>query len=459
MNARLPPDAIDDLRRSIKGAVAAPGDPRYEDSRRTFNALVDRRPAVVVRPEDTDDVRTAFAFARSQGLPVSVRGGGHSVAGHGVGQDALALDLRPMSTVHVDPESRTVRVGGGATWRDVDPACQLYGLALPGGTFDATGVGGLTLGGGLGYLLGTYGLTIDNLVEAEVVTPAGDVLVASATAEPELFWALRGGGGNFGVVTAFVYRLHQVTTIFGGVQLYTLSDAPELIRRCRDLMAVAPDELTCMIDLDARGARLYVCSQQPPRDARSLLSRHLGALRAVRDGVRTMPYLTLQRATGELRFGLRHYWKGHFVTELTDELIDDAVAHVREPGAADSSILFEPLHGAASRVREDATAFGHRAARYNVSALGIWGDPALDAQVIAWARTFAAAIEPLSVSGGGYLNYGAPDEPAARVAAAYGAQNFVRLRAAKDRYDPGNVLRFNHNIPPGERGSAGKRAT
>ena len=449
-HAVLPTRSIEELRRSLHGAVAVPNDPRYDDARQTFNALVDRYPRIVVQPLDNADVRVAFEFAHTHDLPVSVRGGGHSVAGHAVGQDALALDLRMLAGVHVDPERQRVRAGGGATWRDVDPACQLHGLAVPGGTFDATGIGGLTLGGGVGYLLGAYGLTLDNLVAAEVVTPNGDVLVASGDDHEDLFWALRGGGGNFGVVTAFEYSLHRVTTIFGGVQLYALGDAAELIRRFRDLMAAAPDELTCMIDLDARGAKLYVCSTQDPGAAGSLLARYLRGLRPIRDGVRAMPYLTLQRASGELRFGLRHYWKGHFVRDLPDDLIDLAVEHVQRPEAASSSILFEPLHGAARRVPSEATAFGQRNARYNVSALGIWSDVADDARVIAWTREYAAALALLSVTGGGYLNYGATDEPLARVEAAFGTQKFARLREIKRRYDPDNVLRFNHNIPPAD---------
>jgi len=448
IRAVLPAGSIDELRRSLHGTVAVPDDAAYDDARRTFNALIDRYPRLVVQPHDSADVAVAFEFARAHGLPVSVRGGGHSVAGHAVGQDALALDLRALAGVDVDPQRRRVRAGGGATWRDVDPACQLHGLALPGGTFDATGIGGLTLGGGLGYLLGAYGLTLDNLVAAEVVTPNGELLVASEAEHEDLFWALRGGGGNFGVVTAFEYGLHRVATIFGGVQLYQLGDAGELLRRFRELMATAPDELTCMVDLDALGAKLYVCSTQDPRDARSLLARYLGELRPVRDGARTMPYLTLQRASGELRFGLRHYWKGHFVRDLPDEVIDLAVEHVRRPEAVSSSILFEPLHGAAGRISHDATAFGQRNARYNISALGIWSDAVDDARVVAWARAYAAALEPLSVTGGGYLNYGATDEPLARVEAAFGSEKFARLREIKRRYDPGNVLRFNHNIPP-----------
>jgi len=439
---------VAELQPNLRGSVVMPPDPRYDDARTVFNALVDRRPAVVVQPADVADVGTALEYAQAKALPVSVRGGGHSVAGHSVGDDALALDLRQLFHVRVDPRCLTVTAGGGATWRDVDPACQLHGLALPGGTFDATGIGGLTLGGGIGYLLGAYGLTLDNLVSAEVVTPGKGTLVASADEHPDLFWALRGGGGNFGVVTAFTYRLHPVRTVFGGLLIYALPTAAAALRAFKSVMEEAPDGLTLMVDLYATGAKVYVCSVDGGRSPRALLERHFGRLTPVREALGELPYLTVQRLTGELRFGLRHYWKGHFLRSLPDELIDLAVEHIARPDARASSILFEPMHGAAARVPDEATAFAQRHARFNVSALGIWSDAVDDDRVIGWARWFASALEPHSASGGGYLNYGAPDEPLSRVEAAYGSARFRRLSEIKRLYDPANLLRFNHNIPP-----------
>ena len=448
-NDRMNPGGVvADLQPNLRGSVVMSPDPRYDDARMVFNALVDRRPAVVVQPADAADVRTALEYAQAKALPVSVRGGGHSVAGHSVGDDALALDLRPLFHVRVDPRSLTVTAGGGATWRDVDPACQLHGLALPGGTFDATGIGGLTLGGGIGYLLGAYGLTLDNLVSAHVVTPGEGSLVASADEHPDLFWALRGGGGNFGVVTAFVYRLHPVTTVFGGLIRYPLPVAAAALRAFKSVMEEAPDGLTVMVDLDASGAKVYVCCVDGGKAPRALLERHFGRLTPVRETLGELPYLTVQRLTGELRFGLRHYWKGHFLRDLPDELIDLAVEHIAQPDARASSILFEPMHGAVVRVPDEATAFAQRQARFNVTALGIWSDPADDDAVIRWGRWFASALEPHSASGGGYLNYGAPDESLSRVEAAYGSARFQRLSEIKRLYDPGNLLRFNHNIPP-----------
>ncbi len=444
----LSPSSMAELRRSIRGVVATAPDPRYLNACNVFNALSHHRPELVVQPADAGDVKTALEYARAETLPVSVRGGGHSVAGHAVGDGALALDLRRLSGTWVDPKRRRVRAGGGATWRTVDPACQLHGLALPGGTFDATGIGGLTLGGGIGFLLGAFGLTLDNLTAAEVVTPLGDITVASDQDHPELFWALRGGGGNFGVVTTFEYRVHPVTHVFGGTLDFVSSDVEELLRRVRGLLDAAPDDFVCIADLDAARARVYVCSLGSVSAGRELISRHLGRLVPVVDAVGEIAYLTLQRMAGELRFGERHYWKGHFLRELPDEIIELAAEHLRRPEVAQSSILFEPLRGAVRNEPPGGTAFGQRHAAWNVSALGIWSDPADDAAVTGWARSFAAALEPYSTTGGSYLNYGASDEPLDRVAAAFGDQAFARLREVKRRYDPENLLRFNHNIPP-----------
>lgn len=440
--------SVAELRGAIRGGVATPPDPRYLIACALFNALSRSRPELVVQPVDNQDVRTALDYARAENLPVSVRGGGHSVAGHAVGNGSLALDLRRLSAVSVDSKAQRARAGGGATWRAVDPACQLHGLALPGGTFDTTGVGGLTLGGGIGFLIGAFGLTLDSLVGAEVVTPSGEIVIASEEDHRELFWALRGGGGNFGVVTAFEYRLHPVTHIFGGTLDYAASDARELLLRMRELLDAAPDDFVCIADLDADRARVYVCSPGSAPAGRELVSRHLGNLVPVVDAVGEIPYLTLQRMTGELRFGGRHYWKGHFLRELPDEIIELTAEHLRRPEVAQSSILFEPLRGAVRHEPTGGTAFAQRRAAWNVSALGIWTDPTDDAAVTSWARAFAAALEPYSTTGGGYLNYSASDEPLDRVAAAFGDAAFTRLREVKRRYDPENRLRFNHNIPP-----------
>ena len=411
--------------------------------------MIDRRPAAIARPTSEDEVLSALAYAADEDLPVAIRGGGHSVAGHSCCEGGLVVDLRALRHVTVDPTARRVRAGGGTTWRKFDPACLEHGLGMPGGTFDTTGIAGLTLGGGIGYLIGAYGLTLDNLVSARVATLDGRVVTASADEEPELFWALRGGGGNFGVVTEFEYRLHPVSTIYGGVLTYSISKAGEGFRVFRDLMEDAPDELTLIAAVDEESFEVYVCFLGDDERGKRLVEplRRLGP---AQDDVHRRPYLELQRITGELPFGLRHYWKSHFLRELPDEAIDMTVEHFESGGSKlQGGILVEPFHGAARRVPVDDTAWNERSARYNASALAIWDDPADDEAEIAWARAYASALEPWCTSGGGgYLNYGSHDEPAERVQAAYGDEKFARLRDVKRRWDPENRFRFNGNIPP-----------
>jgi FAD/FMN-containing dehydrogenase len=437
--------------RGFAGEIVANGHPTYDEARGTFNALVDRRPVAIARCRGTDDVAIALAVAREQGLPVAVRGGGHNVAGHAVCDGGLVVDLSGLDTVEVDPDARIARAGGGATWRAFDAATTAHGLAAPGGTFGTTGVGGLTLGGGIGFLIGRYGLSCDNLVGAEVVTVEGDVLEVGEDAHPELFWALRGGGGNFGVVTRLDFRLHPVSDVVGGMLIWRHAAAPDAMRTFRDTALAAPDDFTIQSVIGesvALGQIVFVvivCStgddEEPP-----LLRRLRGVPGLLSDDVRPRPYLELQRML-DLPFGLRHYWKGHFVRELPDALLDE-IWRAAAPGGPRGSILIEAIHGAAARVAPDATAVGFREAAFNVSALSIWEDPAADESQVAWARTTAAAAEPYTLRGGGYLNYMQADEPIERVRAAFGAEAFERLQAVKRTYDPENTLRFNQNVPP-----------
>ena len=397
----------------------------------------------------------ALASAVDADLSIAVRGGGHSVAGHSSCEGGLLVDLREMRSVEVDPRARRARAEGGATWRDFDPACLEHGLAMPGGTFDTTGIAGLTLGGGIGYLIGAYGLTLDNLVSARVATLGGKIVTASAEDEPELFWAIRGGGGNFGVVTSFEYRLHSLSTVYGGVLLLPIEKAHDGLKVFRELMEEAPDELTLIAMLgheesaDAETLVIFVCFLGTDGQG----ERHIEPLRRLQplqDDVRRRPYLELQRITGELPFGLRHYWKSHFLRELPDEAIELSIEHFgsRAP-QAHGSILIEPFHGAARRVALDETAWNERSARYNASCLAIWDSAADDDREIAWSRAYAAALEPWwTAGGGGYLNYGSPDEPVERVRAAFGETKFTRLQQVKRHWDPDNRFRFNTNIPP-----------
>ena len=438
--------------RDFSGEILAEGDADYDAARATFNALVDRRPLAIARCRSTADVAIAVQVAAELELPVAVRGGGHNVAGHAVCDGGLVVDLSGIAVVEVDPVARVAKAGGGATWQTFDAACQQHGLATPGGTFATTGVGGLTLGGGIGFLIGRHGLTCDNLIAAEVVTVDGRTLVADEERHPDLFWALRGGGGNFGVVTRFDFRLHPVDEVVGGFLAYAFDAAPAVLRVFRDVAAGAPDEFSsqAVIGWDRESGErqlvVIVCStgaeEEPER---------LRALRAapglLSDDVQRMPYLALQIAQ-DLPFGLRNYWKGHFVRELPDRLLDELCERYAAPPQPPGAILIEAIHGAASRVPAEATAVGFREAAFNVSALAIWQDAALDDAQIAWARETAAAVAPSSLAGGGYLNYMQHDEPVERVRAAFGSERFERLQAVKRTYDPENVLRFNQNIPP-----------
>jgi FAD/FMN-containing dehydrogenase len=440
---------IERLQRALRGPVLAPDDPGYDVARRTFNAMTDRRPAVIACCAGTADVAAAVDFASREGLPVAIRGGGHSVAGHSVCEGGLVIDLRLMHQVRVDPLSRRVWAGGGANWRDVDAPCAAHSLAMPGGTFDTTGVAGLTLGGGIGHLMGLHGLTLDNLVSAEVVLADGSVVTASEAADADLFWALRGGGGNFGVVTEFEFALHPLPAAWGGVISFAQPHLGEAVRLFRDVMASAPDELVLMVALRDGAAHVTVCFAGDVTAGEAAVRPLREQVPVLRDRLGMTSYLQIQVMQGDTPFGLRHYWKSHFVSALPDDLIDEIVEHyLAHPRDYEDSILIEQMHGAALRVSADATAFSRRDASFNVSALAHWDDATRDREHIAWARRTAGAVESHSTSAGGYLNYGAPDEPIERVRAAYGDANFERLSQLKRRYDPHNLFRFNHNIPP-----------
>jgi hypothetical protein len=433
-----------------RGPVLDELDPGYDTARVSFNALLDRRPAVIARAACVDDVVAALVFAQEADLAVAIRGGGHSVAGHSMCDGGVVIDLRLLHDVSVDVERRRAVVGGGAMWRDVDAPLVARGLTMPGGTFDTTGVAGLTLGGGLGHLMGVQGLTLDHLVSAEVVLATGDVVVASSSAEPDLFWALRGGGGNFGVVTSFEFALESLPPVFGGIVTYARPEFAAGIRLFRDLMDAAPDELTMMAYLNRDRLHVTVCAVgDPPRWSDSV-ERLRTTVPVAEDGLGLNSYLQIQVMQGDTPFGIRHYWKSHFVEALSDDLIDEVVEHyVGRAAASASSILIEPVHGQARRVPLEETAWNRRDAGYNVSVLGHWLDPAIDDSEIEWVRAGAAQVAGHSQNGGGYLNYGAPDEPVERIRAAFGDKKYERLRAIKRRFDPDNLFRFNHNIPPG----------
>ena len=442
---------LDELRRSVTGAVIAPEEASYDAARRCFNALVDRRPAVIVRCLGAEDVATAFEFARANALEVAVRGGGHNPAGHCVCDGGLVIDLSLMRRVEVDRDARIARAEGGATWLDFDTATQAFGLVTPGGVVGSTGVAGLTFGGGIGHLTAQHGLTCDSLVSAEVVTPDGTVVRASADEDAELLWGLRGGGGNFGVATRLEFRLHRLDRVVGGRLTCAGAGVADALRRYRDLAARAPRDLSCetVLAVDETVepilvvAPCYTGSDGNPSDVSEL--RSLPGV--VDDGVRPRSFVSQQHLFNPPYGEDRNYWKSHFVRELPDELIDGLLGRMVALGRSPGQILIESLHGAPKDADTSTGALGFRDAAFNISAMAGWQDPALDDQYIQWARETAAAVEPWSV-GGGYVNYMQADEPIERVRSAFGDQAFGRLQTLKSRYDPSNVLHRNQNIPP-----------
>ena len=444
--------ALNELRRSLSGAVIGPDDPGYDAARRCFNALIDRRPAVIARCLAAADVGTALDFARSNGLEVAVRGGGHNPAGHCVVDDGLVIDLSQLRSVQVDADERVAHADGGATWLDFDTAAAAYGLVTPGGVVGSTGVGGLTLGGGIGHLISQHGLTCDNLIGAELVTPDGAVIQGNADENADLLWGLRGGGGNFGVVTRLDFRLHELDGLVGGQLAFGGSGVRDAFRRFRDLAARLSGELSIQAGLGvdeslAPTLAVYPCytgSARAPNELEELRS----APGLLDDGLRAHTFMEQQRIFDSPYGEDRHYWKGHFVRELSDELIDALLERVVAMGRPPGGVLVESLHGAPKDVDGAGSAVGWRRAAFNVSAMAQWQDPSLDADYIQWARETAAAIEPWSFSGGGYVNYMQGDEPIERIRDAFGDESFERLQVLKRRYDPANVLHRNQNIPP-----------
>ena len=434
---------VNELRRSLAGTVIEPADTEYDAARRCYNALVDRRPAVIARCMRADDVATAFDFARAHELQVAVRGGGHNPAGHCVLDHGLVIDLSLMRHVEVN-DGNIARAQGGATWLDFDSATQTQGLVTPGGVIGSTGVAGLTFGGGIGHLTTQFGLTCDNLVGATLVTPDGAVVEADA----ELLWGLRGGGGNFGVATELQFRLHPLERVVGGMLGYAGDGVRDALRTFRDLVARSPRDLSCQAVLTVDESLTPILTVVPCSTGSGDLRELREAQGLVSDGVREHTFLDQQRVYESPYGENRQYWKGHFVRELPDELIDELLKRIGALGRPPGGILIESLHGAPKDADAHAAVLGWRQAAFNVSVMATWQDAALDEQHIGWARETAAAIEPWSFSGGGYLNYMQADEPLERVRAAFGDEAFERLRAIKARYDPNNVLRRNQNIPP-----------
>jgi FAD/FMN-containing dehydrogenase len=415
-----------------------------------FNAMIDRRPAVIVRCESTADVVESVGFARTHSLPVTVKGGGHGVAGRAVCDGGLMLDMSAMRLVAVDRARRVATVEPGATLGDLDRATQAYGLATPTGVVSVTGVAGLALGGGLGWLNGKHGLSCDNFVAAEVVTAAGDKVFANADENPELLWGLRGGGGNFGVVTEFTFRLHEVERVLAGAVSYPARKARAALSLYHEFASGCPDELTTALSLSRPGGgepivSVVVCYASGAEHADRLL-QPLRSLGPESDGIELMPYVALQSASDEgYPLGQQHYWKSGFLTEVEDGLIDVMLDFVARMPSAASGVGLQQLHGAAGRVDTSATAFPHRGDRYDCLILSQWPDRADSEENLAWTSELFDALDPFLATGVYVNNLG--DEGEQRVKQAYGP-NYHRLAALKAKYDPTNLFQHNQNIKP-----------
>ena len=443
--------ALQELAGELAGKVVLPRDAGYEVARRVWNGMIDKRPAGIVRCAGTDDVLVAIAFARAHGLGVAVRGGGHNIAGNATCDGGIVVDLSPMSRVEVDQSNRRARVGGGATISQLDVATQSFGLATTGGIMPTTGVGGFTLGGGLGVLMRSYGLACDNLLSAEVVTAEGRVVRASTNENPDLFWALRGGGGNFGVVTSFEFQLHEVGPLLTARIAHPWSKAREALRFFRDFLLQAPDGLvayqTLGTDDDGR-PEVYMRAEWngPISEGESVVAplRRFGS--PTFDDCKPMLYVDVQKIV-EPAFppGRLNYWKANFVEDLSDELIDVMIDSFSSVPSPFSMIALEQMGGAVVRVPETATAFQSRTAAFSLLILSGWVDPADTDVNVAWAREVWERARPLS-SSGVYVNY-LGTEGEQRVRAAYGV-NHARLREVKRKYDPHNFFQLNQNIEP-----------
>ena len=447
--------ALEGLRAGFRGDLLTPTDAGYDEARRIHNGMFVRRPAVVARCLGTADVVDAVRFARTHDLEIAVRGGGHSVAGKSVCEGGLMLDLSRMKGVHVDPLRRTVRAQGGATWGDFNRETQLHGLATTGGVVSTTGIGGLTLGGGLGWLMGKHGLAADNLGSAEVVTAEGDVVHASVEADDELFWGLRGGGGNFGVVTWFEYRLHPIGPVTSGLVAHPLGRARDVLRLFREVTSRVPDELTLYGGLlhapDGSGtplAAIAACHCGSPAEGEAALRpiKRFGS--PVADTIGPASYVDTNTTIFDGGFprGARNYWKSSFLTDLDDQAIDTLIARFEICPSPMSGLVLEHFHGAAARVRVDETAFAHRRDSYNLMVVSQWLDPRDDEKNIAWERATYDALRP-HMARGSYANYQTEDDPEGASEQAYGP-NYGRLVALKNRLDPTNVFHLNANVRP-----------
>ncbi len=454
-NATFDQATIDALRADLRGTLLLPGDAGYDEARQIWNGMIQRYPGMIVRCAGVADVVAAVRLAKAHDLVVAVKGGGHNIAGNAVCEGGLMIDLSSMRGVHVDPGARTARAEGGATWGDFDAETQVFGLATTGGLISATGVAGLTLGGGIGWLMGSYGLACDNLISLDVVTADGERVTASADHNPELFWGLKGGGGNFGVVTSFEFRLFPVAALFAGMLLHPLDGATEALAHFHDFIQDAPDQVGALAGFVTapdgnRVLALILVYNGPLEDGARVLQplREFGP--PVLDTLAPTPYREIQTLfDAGAPPGLRNYWKSSFLRSLPADAMEILVERMGKAPSAHCKMFIECIGGEVTRVARDATAFDHRHSPFNLLILGGWELASDDEENIAWTRETWQQMQPHATESV-YVNYlnEERDEGSDRIKAAYGAEKFARLAALKRKYDPGNLFRMNQNVRP-----------
>ncbi len=449
-----------ELRAQVRGETVIPGDAGYEDARKVHNGMIDKRPAVVVRVANTGDVMTTVRYAHDNGLALAIRGGGHSGPGFGTCDGGVVIDFSRMRGVRVDPSAKTARAEGGATWGDFNAATHAFGLATPGGIISTTGIAGLTLGGGIGYLSRGFGLSLDNLVSADVVTADGKMHIASERENADQFWAIRGGGGNFGVCTSFEYKLHPVRDVYWGPMFYEIEEAANILRFYRDYIRDAPEQMGAFpafqiapplpfIPKDRHGdmfCAIVACWAGDPEEGERRFKPFHDVAEVKAEMVGRVPFPAINAAfDGLFPKGIRQYWKGNFVKELSDDAIAAHVQHGPRAPTVSSTMHLYPVNGACHNVAADATAFGHRDADFSMVVVSAWNDPADDKANIGWVRGYSNAMAPYSEVGG-YINFMDGDDTK-RIPANYG-RNYDRMVGIKRKYDPDNLFRVNQNIVP-----------
>jgi FAD/FMN-containing dehydrogenase len=460
----LSQDAIAQFRTQLRGVLIEPEDSRYATARKVYNGMIDRKPRLIAQCADVADVMAALRFGRDNQLRVSIRGGGHNAGGLGVCDDGLVIDLSPIKYVHVDPAARTVRVGGGCVWGDVDHATHAFGLAVPSGIVGTTGVGGLTLGGGLGHLARKCGLTVDNLLSADVVLADGSFVVASATEHNDLFWALRGGGGNFGVVTSFLFRAHPIDTVCAGPMLWELDQAANVMKWYREFIVRAPEEMNGFFAFLTvppgppfpehlhfkKMCAVVWCYAGDPAQGNELLAPLRSCCPPAFEFFGAMPYPMLQGLFDPLYpAGLQWYWKADFVKELSDEAIALHIKHGSQMPTLLSTMHLYPINGAAHKVGKNDTPFSYRDAVWSEVIVGVDPDPANKEKITRWAKDYFDALHPFG-AGGAYVNF-MMDEGEDRIRATY-RDNYDRLASIKSKYDPQNFFNVNQNVRPAKAG-------